>query len=132
MTQNKAHPKVVKFSGNGKSTLPASNEKTQAIDWAAFLAGISHGKTVLEYGANRTIFVQGDPADSVWYLQRGEVKVTVNSQQGKEAIVSVLGDNEFFGEGMLGRSAAAHLHGRGGDGLHSLPDREVADVTAAA
>src|ERR1035438_3441526 len=101
MTQNKAHPKVVKFSGNGKSTLPASNEKTQAIDWAAFLAGISHGKTVLEYGANRTIFVQGDPADSVWYLQRGEVKVTVNSQQGKEAIVSVLGDNEFFGEGCV-------------------------------
>jgi CRP/FNR family cyclic AMP-dependent transcriptional regulator len=47
------------------------------------------------------IFVQGDPADSVWYLQRGEVKLTVTSQQGKEAIVSVLGDNEFFGEGSL-------------------------------
>ena len=86
----------------------------------------------IEYGANRTIFVQGDPADSVWYLQYGEVKLAVISQQGKEAIISVLGDNEFFGEGMLGRSAAAHLHGRGGDGLHSLPDREVADVTAAA
>ena len=59
------------------------------------------GKTVLEYGANRTIFVQGDPADSVWYLQRGKVKLAVTSQQGKEAIVTVLGDNEFFGEGCL-------------------------------
>jgi hypothetical protein len=71
------------------------------VDWAAFLGGISRGKTVLEYGANRTIFVQGDPADSVWYLQHGEVKLAVTSQQGKEAIVSVLGDNEFFGEGCL-------------------------------
>jgi hypothetical protein len=39
------------------------------MDWAAFLAGISRGKTVMEYGATRTIFVQGDPADSVWYLK---------------------------------------------------------------
>jgi CRP/FNR family transcriptional regulator, cyclic AMP receptor protein len=101
MTPNKAHPKVVKSSGKGKRTLPASNEKTQAMDWAAFLTGISRGKTVLEYGANRTIFVQGDPADSVWFLQRGEVKLAVTSRQGKEAIVSVLGDNEFFGEGSV-------------------------------
>ena len=57
MTPNKAHPKVVTLSGKGKLTLPASNEKTQAIDRAAFLAGISRGKTVLEYGASRTIFV---------------------------------------------------------------------------
>ena len=78
-----------------------ANEKTQSVDWAAFLAGISRGKTVLEYGADRTIFVQGDPADSVWYLQHGKVKLAVTSQQGKEAIVTVLGDNEFFGEGCL-------------------------------
>ena len=65
------------------------------------LGGISRGKTVLECGANRTIYVQGDPADSVWYLRHGGVKLAVTSQQGKEAIVSVLGDNEFFGEGCL-------------------------------
>ena len=76
-------------------------EKTQPVNWAVFLAGLSRGKTVLEYGADRTIFVQGDPADSVWYLQHGKVKLAVTSQQGKEAIVSVLGDNEFFGEGCL-------------------------------
>ncbi len=47
------------------------------------------------------IIVQGDAADSVWYLQKGEVKLAVTSRQGKEAIVSVLGANEFFGEGCL-------------------------------
>jgi CRP-like cAMP-binding protein len=90
MARNKSQPEVI-----------TANQKSPPIDWTAFLAGISRGKTVLEYGADRTIFVQGDPADSVWYLQHGRVKLAVTSQQGKEAIVSVLGDNEFFGEGCL-------------------------------
>jgi CRP-like cAMP-binding protein len=99
MTPQKREPKVVK--GNGKPPLAIASGKIQTVDWAAFLAGISRGKTVLEYGANRTIFAQGDPADSVWYLQHGKVKLAVTSQQGKEAIVTILGDNEFFGEGCL-------------------------------
>jgi len=101
MTPQKSLPKVVRPNGNGKPTLAAGSEKTPPMDWTTFLAGISRGKTVLEYGANRTIFSQGDPADSVWYLKLGEVKLAVTSRQGKEAIVSVLGDNEFFGEGCL-------------------------------
>ena len=80
---------------------PTSAPAGAPIDWTAFLAGISRGKTILEFSEGRTIFVQGDPADSVWYLQRGKVKLTVTSQQGKEAIVTVLGNNEFFGEGCL-------------------------------
>ena len=76
-------------------------KKSQPVDWEPFLAGISQGKTVIEYGANRTIFWQGDPADSVFYLRRGKVKLSVASQQGKEAIVAILGDGEFFGEGCL-------------------------------
>jgi CRP-like cAMP-binding protein len=99
MTPQKSPPKVVK--GNGKPAFVIANGNTQPVDWAAFLGGISRGKTVLEYSANRTIFVQGEPANSVWYLQRGEVKLAVASQQGKEAIVSVLSDNEFFGDGCL-------------------------------
>jgi len=90
-----------KSMGKGKRTPAPANERTQPVDWAAFLAGISQGKAVLEYGADRTIFVQGDPADSVWYLHQGKVKLAVTSQQGKEAIVTVLGGNEFFGEGCL-------------------------------
>jgi CRP/FNR family transcriptional regulator, cyclic AMP receptor protein len=102
MTPQKSPPKkVVRPNGKGKSMLATANEEIQHVDWSAFLGGISQGKTVLEYGANRTIWVQGDSADSVWYLQRGEVKLAVTSQQGKEAIVSILGDNEFFGDGCL-------------------------------
>jgi len=103
MTSQHTPPKVVRANGNGKgkSALATADIKTQVVDWAAFLAGVSRGKTALEYGANRMIFVQGDAADSVWYLQKGEVKLAVTSRQGKEAIVSVLGANEFFGEGCL-------------------------------
>ena len=101
MTQQKSQPKVIKADGKATAALAIGNEKSQPIDWAAFLSGISRGKTVLEYGADRTIFVQGDPADSVFYLHQGEVKLSVTSQQGKEAIVTILGANEFFGEGCL-------------------------------
>jgi CRP/FNR family cyclic AMP-dependent transcriptional regulator len=79
----------------------ANNKKSKPVDWEPFLAGISQGKTVLEYGANRNIFWQGEPADSVYYLRRGKVKLAVASQQGKEAIVAILGDGDFFGEGCL-------------------------------
>ena len=101
MTPQNIQPKVVRAKGKGRPPLAPASEKIKVVDWAAFLGGISRGKTVLEYGANRTIFVQGDPADSVWFLQHGEVKLAVTSQQGKEAIVTVLGGNEFFGEGCL-------------------------------
>ena len=101
----KNQPTLAKATGKDKPTLAPANEKTQPVDWAAFLSGISRGKSVLEYGAERTIFAQGDPADSVWYLHHGRVKLAVTSQQGKEAIVSVLGDNEFFGEGCLAGQA---------------------------
>jgi hypothetical protein len=101
MTPKKSRPKVVRANDKGKPTLATANVKAQPVDWAAFLGGISRGKTVLEYGANRTIFVQGDPADSVYYLREGKVKLAVTSQQGKEAIVTILGDDEFFGEGCL-------------------------------
>jgi CRP-like cAMP-binding protein len=73
----------------------------QSVDWDALLAGLNGGKTVLEYGANRNIFLQGDPADSVFYLQGGKVKLAVTSQQGKEAIIAVLDAGDFFGEGCL-------------------------------
>jgi CRP-like cAMP-binding protein len=81
--------------------LMKDKKKTQSVDWEPFLAGISSGKTVAEYSANRTIFWQGDPADSVFYLRRGKVKLSVTSHEGKEAIVAILGEGDFFGEGCL-------------------------------
>ena len=56
---------------------------------------------MLEYSANRNIFLQGQPADSVYYLRRGKVKLSVTTEQGKEAIVATLSDGDFFGEGCL-------------------------------
>jgi CRP-like cAMP-binding protein len=63
--------------------------------------GISRRKTPSEYSADRTIFRQGQPADSLYYLRQGKVKLTVVSKHGKEAIVAVLGAGDFFGEGCL-------------------------------
>ncbi len=79
----------------------ANNKKNKPVDWERFLVGISHGKTDVEYGANRTIFWQGEPADSVFYLRHGKVKKAVTSQEGKEAIIALLGDGDFFGVGCL-------------------------------
>jgi CRP/FNR family transcriptional regulator, cyclic AMP receptor protein len=63
-----------------------------------FLAKAGLGKTIVEVPANSTIFSQGDPADAVFYIQKGKVKVAVVSKQGKEATVAVLGNGEFVGE----------------------------------
>jgi CRP-like cAMP-binding protein len=73
----------------------------QPVDWAALLAGISRGKAVLEYGDHDTIFMQGEPADALYFVLRGKVQLAVTSQEGKEAIVATLGPGEFFGEGCL-------------------------------
>ena len=78
-----------------------ANSKSQIVDWEAVFAGIFRGKTVMECGANRDIFQQGQPADSLFYIRKGKVKLTVVSQQGKEAIVAVLSAGEFFGEGCM-------------------------------
>ena len=101
MTRRKSPPRADKAGSERKPTLSTAKKTILPVDRAAFLAGITPGKTVLEYGVNRMIFVQGEPADSVYYLHQGKVKLAVISQQGKEAIVTILDANEFFGEGCL-------------------------------
>jgi CRP-like cAMP-binding protein len=76
-------------------------KKIQSVDWEALFAGIFRGKTVLEYAIGHAIFQQGQPADSLFYIRQGKVKISVISQQGKEAIVAILEGGEFFGEGCL-------------------------------
>jgi CRP/FNR family cyclic AMP-dependent transcriptional regulator len=66
-----------------------------------FLATVDGGRTVSNYRKNQTVFSQGDPADSVFYIQEGKVKVCVVSERGKEAVVAMHGKKEFFGEGCL-------------------------------
>ena len=72
----------------------------QSIDWEQFFSAVPTAKA-FEYGANRSIFWAGDPADSVFFLRQGQVKLSVTSQQGKEAIIAILGSGDFFGEGCL-------------------------------
>jgi len=78
-----------------------AEKKEGPVDWEALLNGIFRGKMVMECGADRHVFLQGQPADSLFYLRRGKVKLTVLSQQGKEAIIAILSAGDFFGEGCL-------------------------------
>jgi len=72
------------------------------FDPKVFLAKVNgSGRTISEYRKDQVAFQQGDPADSVFYIQKGKVKVTVPSDLGKKAVVAVLGPDEFFGEGCL-------------------------------
>ena len=67
----------------------------------SFLAKVGEGRSIGDYRKDQIVFSQGDPADAVFYLQNGKAKVTVVSEQGKEAVVAILGTNDFFGEGCL-------------------------------
>jgi len=64
-------------------------------------AKVGAGKRVLEFHKNQHVFVQGDVADTVFYIQKGKVKLTVMSEQGKEAVVAILEAGQFFGEGCM-------------------------------
>ncbi len=76
-------------------------KENQSFDPKTFLARADKGRTLVDYRKNDQVFVQGDPADSIFYIQRGKIKLTVVSQQGKEAVVAILGTGDFFGEGCL-------------------------------
>jgi CRP/FNR family cyclic AMP-dependent transcriptional regulator len=71
------------------------------FDPKAFLAKVDGGKTILKFQDGQIIFSQGEPAGSVLYIQKGRVKLSVVSEQGKEAVVAILGAGDFFGEGCL-------------------------------
>ncbi len=77
-----------------------ATKKSSAVDWESFLSGIPKVRT-LGYGAGRKIYREGDAADSLFLLRHGRVKLSVTSKQGKEAIIAILDNNDFFGEGCL-------------------------------
>ena len=76
-------------------------KKRHDFDPHAFLATISQGRKSLLFQKKQTIFAQGDPADAVFYIQTGKIKLTVVSTIGKEATIGIVGDGDFFGEGAL-------------------------------
>jgi CRP/FNR family transcriptional regulator, cyclic AMP receptor protein len=71
------------------------------FDPATFLSSVNGGRTVSTLSKNQTVFAQGDDADAVFYIQRGNVKITVTSEQGKEAVIAILQSSDFVGEGCL-------------------------------
>jgi CRP/FNR family transcriptional regulator, cyclic AMP receptor protein len=92
--------------GGGKELL--LRKKRQSVvrrkakfDPKIFLANVGAGKTISKFRKDQIVFSQGEVADAVFYVQQGKVKLTVVSEQGKEAVVAVLGPGQFFGEGCL-------------------------------
>jgi CRP-like cAMP-binding protein len=71
------------------------------FDPETFLAKVGKGRTQADYRKNQKVFSQGDTAEDIFYLQKGSVKLTVVSKDGKEAVVAILGPGDFFGEGCL-------------------------------
>jgi len=78
------------------ATKPKANSSAERI-----LAQPGKGRNILKYRKNQTIFSQGDPADAVFFVRKGKLKVTVVSSRGKEAVAAILGADEFFGEACL-------------------------------
>ena len=79
----------------------AKKARKTRFDPKLFLATIGGGRTVADYRKGEVVFSQGDPADAVFYVQKGKVKILVTSEQGKEAVVAIVGTGEFFAEGCL-------------------------------
>ena len=75
------------------------------FDPKAFLSKVNGGRGISDYRKGDVVFSQGGPSDSVFYIQSGKVKKAVVSEQGKEAVVAVLGAGDFFGEGCLAGEA---------------------------
>ena len=78
---------------------PPDKTHSPAVDWEALLARIPDGTTVIHFEADSQIFRQGDPADALFYLRGGKVKLSVTSEEGKEAIIAFLrGSMEVMGD----------------------------------
>ena len=75
--------------------------RTPVFNAQAFLDSAGIAKTIAEYGREETIFTQGDVCKHVMYIQTGGVKLSVLSENGREAVVAMLGPGDFFGEGCL-------------------------------
>jgi CRP-like cAMP-binding protein len=76
-------------------------KKSTAFEPSVFLSKIGKGRTNEKFSAHDVVFAQGDAANAVYYLQKGKAKITVTSENGKEAVLALIGPSDFFGEGCL-------------------------------
>ena len=75
--------------------------KTALFSTKKYLAEAGPGKSIRPYRPNIIVFAQGEPAAALFYIHKGKVKISVNSKSGKEAVIAMLGEGDFFGEGCL-------------------------------
>jgi CRP/FNR family cyclic AMP-dependent transcriptional regulator len=80
---------------------PVAAKKHRTFNPKTFLSTIDHGRTIATFTKKQRVFSQGDPSDVVFYIQKGKVRLTVLSPNGKEATIGILNEGEFFGEGCL-------------------------------
>jgi CRP/FNR family cyclic AMP-dependent transcriptional regulator len=78
-----------------------SKKRPASFSFDSYLAQPGKGASVFKYQKNQAVFSQGDPADAVFYVQKGKLKITVVSERGKEAVAAILGPDEFFGEACM-------------------------------
>jgi hypothetical protein len=81
-----------------KPRVPISAAGPERFDTATFFATVAQGRQTVTYLRDTTIFAQGDPAEAVFFITKGRIKVTVVSRQGKEAVIAILAPDEFLGE----------------------------------
>jgi CRP/FNR family cyclic AMP-dependent transcriptional regulator len=82
------------------SHVPTKSQPADA-DVVAMLAGLPDGAAEVVYGKGEAIFRQGESADAVFYILKGDIQISVVSEQGKEGVIAILGAGDFFGEGCL-------------------------------
>jgi CRP/FNR family cyclic AMP-dependent transcriptional regulator len=99
-------PGLAPRQGKAKVAAPQRN---LPFDAAAFLASAGRGRKIVQVRSKRSFFAQGDPAESVFYLQKGRAKVTVISTTGKEATITLLAAGDFFGEESLAAVAGLRM-----------------------
>jgi CRP/FNR family transcriptional regulator, cyclic AMP receptor protein len=92
---------VRRVSSKPRRHPPKANSKEPAFDVKSFLDTAGLGRKVGEFRGKETVFVQGNPAKNVIYIQAGGVRLSVVNESGKEAVVAILGPGDFFGEGCL-------------------------------
>jgi len=101
---NIARPKPIRrisAAAQNSAQVRGRSKNGREFDPHAFLATIGEGRKAILFPKKQPIFVQGDRADAVFYLQTGKVRLTVVSKTGKEATIGILSDGSFFGEGAL-------------------------------
>jgi len=87
--------------GRGAVVKPKGKRRKPVFDPEGLLTKVNGGRTIADFDQHQVIFSQGDPADAIFQIQKGKVKLTVVSKQGKEAVVGILAAGDFLGEGCL-------------------------------